>query len=489
MTAEPAAPNHPGRNNGGSVRNPWLSFAIVTIGSFLGPLSGSITNVALPAMAADYQVDLQTVKWVVLIYLLVSTSLIPVVGKLGGWAGEGRTYIVGFAIFALASVFCALAPPSMGLGWIVAGRGLQAIGSAMLFAVSLGLVTRYVPQQRRSMAFGIIGSVVSIALIIGPPLGVVLTDTLGWRWVFWVLVPVAAAGALAGLHYLPRDQRLAAGRWGWPSALLWSILVTGLVLISEAYSKGLWLEFVPYTIGATAVAIALFALVEVRGTQLFDYTMFRYPAFWRGSIGGLLVYLSLVVLILLLPFYFDDILNLGTATKGLLFALNPLVMSFTGPLAGNLADRLGFRLPLIGGLSVLIVAYLLMAVSIWHQSLVMLGVAQCLLGLGNGLFSGPNFSAMMGSVAASQRSVASSFCSLTRGIGFLVGTSLGSLWFGWALLIIGGHELMVAARTQVLAEAVSTEQFTHAFGMVLLICVALNIIALAFSLSFPNRVE
>ncbi len=478
---------HPAEHAHGRIL--WLAFIVVAVGSFLGPLSGSIVNVALPAIAGDFSTDLQSVKWVVLVYLAGSTMLLPLAGKLGRWLGEEQLYFSGFSIFAAAAVLCAVSPDRAGLGWLIAVRLVQSVGAACLFAVSLALLTRYVPAERRSMAFGVIGSVVSLALIAGPPLGVIISDTIGWRWVFWVQVPVAILGAILGALLIRPALRNDRELFPWFSSVTWCIAICGLTLVGEAFSKGLWFDHIMLTGAVTIVAALGFVLTEYRGPRLFNYMLFTHPAFWRGAIGGVLVNVSIIALFLLAPFYLDDFLKLGTAQRGLLFAISPLCTVFVGPTAGALADRRGFRLLILAGLAMLSVSFALLSWAVTSHSLVLLGLGFAAVGIGSGIFSGPNYSAMMGSVHAAERSIASSMCSLTRSLGFLIGISMASLWFGMFLVQIGGHKLMLAARQEQLASAVNLHQFSYAFGRELMICAGLCLLALIFSLGFPNRVH
>jgi len=469
-------------------RNPWLLFAVLLMGSFLGPLSGSIINVALPSIAGDYSIDLQTVKWVVLIYLLGSAALLPVVGKLGRWLGEGRQYTTGMIIFTVAAASCALAPAS-GVSWLVIWRGIQSIGAALMFGMAPALVTRYVPGNHRSLAFGLIGSAVAVALITGPALGVVICDLLNWRWIFGVLLLAGGITSVAALSLLPKDARDGRPVIPFASITGWFMLVLGLVLIGEAFAKGLWIEYLPLTSILTAAGIALFAYAETHPHPLFDYSLFRYPAFWRGVISSILLYLSISVMILFMPFYLEDYLKLPTSLRGLFFSLSPLATVFAGPVAGHLADRIGFRVPVISGLVASMVGLATMAWATLSGMLWVFGLGSAITGAGNGMFSGPNFSAMMGSVSPAQRSVASGMSTLTRNIGFLVGTSVGALGFSLLLGLLGGRAMMLAAQTEQLTQAVPFTVFSRSFHHALWICVGLIAIALVVCLGFPNRLD
>jgi MFS family permease len=162
---------------------------------------------------------------------------------------------------------------------------------------------------------------------------------------------------------------------------------------------------------------------------------------------------------------------------------------FAGPAAGHLADRIGFRVPIISGLVVAMCGLAVMAWATTAGLLWVFGLGSAVMGAGTGLFSGPNFSAMMGSVSASQRSIASGMSTLTRNIGFLVGISVGALGFGLMLSAVGGPEMMLAARTHLLAEAVPYEAFIYAFSRALGFSAVLIVAALIISLGFPNRVQ
>lgn len=471
-----------------TARHPWWILGVVLLGSFLGPLSGSIISVALPSIASAFHIDLQTVKWVMLIYLMISTALLPLVGYFGRWIGEGRQYKLGFFIFLLATIACALAP-NLGVQWLVIFRGLQAVGSALMFGMGPALLTRYFPAKRRSLAFGLLGSIVALALITGPPLGVVLCDMLNWHWIFWVQVPIAAAGVIVGISLLPPDPRHERPRIPAGSIAGWFVLVTALVLLSEAFSKGLWLNYWPLTAVVIAAAVVLLIYSETKPLTLFNYAVLRYSAFWRGTVGAVIMYFTFSLLILLIPFYLEDYLILPTWEKGLIFASSPLATAIFGPAAGHFADRIGFRLPVIAGLVAFIISLPVMIWSLAAASVWAFCLAFGLMGAGAGLYTAPNYAGMMGSVNSVQRSVASSMSTLTRNIGFLLGMSLGSLLFGIMLLWLAGPQVMQAARTEELVSVVSLPVFRAAFERLLVICIGLMVVALVTNLGYPNRVE
>ncbi|MDQ3023658.1 MAG: MFS transporter [bacterium] len=506
--------------------NFWWIFAVIGAGSFLGPLSGSIVNVVLPSIARGFSVDVQSAKWIVLGYLMINTVLLPIVGKLGQKFGEARIYTIGFAIYCLGSITCALCSFAADLGFnglllLVAARALQACGSALLFGVGSALVTHYVPAERRGLAFGLIGSIVGIALVSGPVLGGALAANFGWPWIFWALVPVTLIGLAACLILLPlsggladdnaagstspsRDRPGSAQPSAEPSgvqrsaehlteipaisSMLWVVIVVSATLIGEAFSKGLWLQYLPLTLTVLVFSVVGFAYSErLVGRTLFDYSLFRIPVFRMGALINILIFMVIFALIIFLPFYLEEYSRLDLLHVGLMLSISPLLSILIGPASGHIADRIGYRIPVLGGLALSVCGYALMALAIYSDTLLLVGISLGVMGIGGAVFHGPVFAAMMGSVSPQQRPLASSFGSLTSNLGFLSGTSLSAIAFGLLLWRYGGRGLMVDARTTELALAVDKPAFLFAFGGVLVGCAAAMALALALAWRFPNR--
>lgn len=450
-------------------RIPWGIFSIVLIGTFLGPLGGIIVAVALPTISADFGVDLSTAKWVLLVYQVMTTFLLPVMGRLGQRFGEGRLFALGFAIDALGTLGSALVPSSM-FGLLIGTRVLQAIGSAFLFALFSAVVARFIPQEKRGLAFGITGAVVAISLVLAPPLGGILCEQFGWRAVFLVQLPLHVFGLIRGWQLLPRDPVGRAEALPAVSLALWLVLVSGLVFIAEALEKGWGLRFVGIASVVTACAVALFAFSERQGRALFSYGLFRVRAFWLGALGMLGLNLTFSVMILLLPFYLEDYLGYSSRHAGMLLCLSPLLTLFSAPLAGGLSDRVGPRWLALGGFASGAAGFGLMGLYGVQGSIPLLAVGLGLLGVAGGLFNGPIISAMMGSAGPDERSHASSLNSLARNLGFVLGTMLSSLLL---VLLVRPATQGTAAVASAAAVAVPLDVFRDAAGAIFLGCAAL----------------
>ena len=478
---------HAGRRASRMHANPWLIFAVIGVGSFLGPLSGSIVNVALPTIGDYYHTDLQSVKWVVLVFLVVNTFLLPLAGKWGQRFGGSRLYVLGFILYGLGSMLCGISA-HFALQELVLARVIQAMGSALLFATSGALVAKFIPPERRGLAFGLVGSIVAVALVTGPVLGGVICASWNWTWIFWVQLPVALLGVISSLVLLPTDEHGEALEFPVASSVAWVLLIGGLSLVGEAFSKGLWVEYLWLSIPLTALAFSGLIASERRGPPLFDYSMFRLPAFRMAAAGALMLNLIFFTLLLFLPFYLQVYLNLSQGQTGMILGISPLATFAFGPAMGHLADRFGFRLPILTGMALMTLGFLALSEGITTHALWPVAASMALLGAGSGMFGGPNLAAMMGSVSPAQRPLAGSMGALTRNLGFMIGTSAGSIGLGLLLAHVGGHSLMLAARTEELTpQSVPAAAFVYAFSHLALICAVLAFLGLLGNLRFPNR--
>lgn len=472
---------------------PWPQLGTVLLGAFLGPFGGMITGFALPSIARDFSIDLQTVKWVTLIFWLVTTFLVPVTGFLGRRFGEARMFIAGFTLDALGTLLCALTPQA-DFALLLCFRAIQGIGSATMFALFGALITRIVPPERRGLAFGLAGATVAVSVTLAPVLGGLVLGGTGWRGVFLIQLPIHACGIFFALRLLRREAIGLPEPFPWASAVSWLALTGGLVLTAEHFSSGLFPTRLTLLLALSFAGLLAFLWCELRTRPLFEYGLFRIPAIRMAASGALLTNIALFAMLLLLPFYFEDYLRYSPERMGLLMSLSPLLTLFISPLAGAVSDRIGFRLPVWAGLGCAAGSYACFASGLGPGAEGRLGllVAGLLLnGASGGLFNSPAMSAMMGSAGALLRSEASAFSSLMRNLGFMGGTALGSLWLGMFIGLhpLGGPAMQAAARHHELALAVPQTVFLASTAGVFWICVGITLLALILCLPFPQRVR
>ncbi|MCB1216073.1 MFS transporter [bacterium] len=470
---------------------PWKIFSVVLIGTFLGPIGGLMVGVALPTLSREYQTDVNSTIWVLLSYLVMTTFMLPIVGRLGTQYGLKRIYVSGFLIDLLGTVLCAMAPTS-SIAYLVAYRVIQALGSVMVFALFSAIITRYVPEERRGMAFGMTGGMVAISMLIGFPLAGALCAHAGWPWIFWVQVPIQLVGLIVGSMYLPDDRLGERQAFSPLSVLSWLGLTTGFAVIAECFKGNLSSQLLGWLGPAWLFCLAGFYFAERGVTPLFEYSIFRRRPFWVCALGLMLNNFVIQVWLIFTTYYLEDYLGMDQLQSGRLLGLSLLATFFSAPLAGRLVDRIGQRRPLLAGLVINLLSMLTMAMGLRQGSMPVLSIGIVLLGLGGGLFNAPAMSTMMSTVPDEQQAKASSVNSLTRNIGFLLGASGGALLFSAFLVNSGpqGHAYLQAFQSALLnPDTVPLEAFRFSFSGLLFVCAGLLLLATLLAWKLPERVQ
>ncbi len=406
----------------------WAVMTVVSIGTFLSVLDGNIVNIALPTIVDEMGTDFSVVQWVILIYLLTMATLMLSIGRLGDMLGKKRLYTAGFVIFTTGSFLCGLSPT---IYWLIGFRVIQAVGAAMILALGMAIATEAFPPDERGKAMGINGAVVSVGIIVGPTVGGFIIGQFAWNWIFIVNVPVGIVGTLMAIRYLPVYGTNGRQQFDFIGAFSMFLTLFGLLM---GLTMGQRLGF-----GATAV-FALFALHlitlaffiwwEWRVEQpMIDLRVFRNILFSVNLFTGLLVFISLAGTIILLPFYLQNVLQFPPQQVGLLLAVVPVVLIVLSPLSGTLSDKMGTRLITAVGLAVLVYGYYSMSTLDSETSGMGFVLRLLPIGIGMGIFSSPNNSAVMGSAPRERLGIASGLLALTRTVGQTTGIALlGSFW-------------------------------------------------------------
>lgn len=408
---------------------PWWVVGTVCIGALMGQIDASIAQIILPALEVQFRASVGAVAWVSVAYLLVMAAMLPVAGWLADQQGRKRLYVFGLGLFGLGSTVCGFAP---NLPVLIIARMVQALGGTLLSANSVALIVSAVGPGDRGKALGIQSAAQAIGLCIGPALGGLLLNTLGWRWVFWINVPISVVGWVAARWILPRTSDLPAPK---PLDVLGvACLVPGLVFLFLALhvaghagtGPGV---LVGYSLGA---GICLVGLVrrELRATSpLLDFALIRDRSFAAGSIAGLLSYVILFATFFVLPFVLVRAYGDSSFSTGLQLAIIPTVLAMMAPVGGILNDRFGARTPTVTGMLLIAAGLGALALALDGEaagrgiSLAGLG----LLGAGQGLFIAPNNSSVMSVARPDEKGQAGGLINLMRSLGMSLGISLGSV--------------------------------------------------------------
>ncbi len=408
----------------------WLVFAAVGMGVFLATIDGSIVNVALPTLVRELDTTFATVQWVVLAYLLTTSVLLLSIGRLGDMVGKKPIYLLGFGVFTVGSLLCGLAP---SVGWLIGLRVLQAIGASMTQALGMAIVTEAFPPEERGKALGMVGTLVSVGIVLGPTLGGVLIESLSWRWIFFVNLPIGVIGIFMILRFVPNVRPAGKQAFDLIGGLL---LFVGLLLLLLGLTLGQsWGLGDGRTIGMVLTAVIfliLFIFVETKVAQpMIDLSLFKNRLFSLNLTTGLLAFIALAGVFILLPFYLENMLGYDTRRVGLLMAVVPLLLGVFAPIAGSLSDKIGTRQIATSGLFVLLIGYIAMSQFDLNTTLTLYILSVLPFGAGMGIFQSPNNSAVMGSVPSQKLGVASGLLATTRNLGQTIGIAvLGAIWAG-----------------------------------------------------------
>jgi EmrB/QacA subfamily drug resistance transporter len=401
----------------------WWVLGVTSIGALLASLTSGTLVIALPQILRDLHTDLFTLLLIVVGYTLVTTVLVLNAGRMADMIGRARAYTLGFAIFTIGSILCAIAP---GAAFLVAARVVQGVGGAFLMANSAALVTDAFPRRELGRALGINAMVVGAGLILGPILGGFLTG-FGWRTVFWFNVPIAVAGTLAAARILV-EQRKPSGRRSLDltGSLLYLVGLTGLMsALAFGGIYGWTTTWVLAGFAAFALALPAFLWVESHVDEpLLDLSLFRIRLFTAGNLTGLLNGVARNGVLFLLVFYLQGARGEDPVEAGIRLAPLAVGLLVLSPIAGIWADRFGSRLLATAGMVVTGIGLAGLTTLQVDTPYWQLALWQLVIGAGSGLFNSPNTSAVMGVVPPHQRGVGAGARMMLTSTGFVISIAL-----------------------------------------------------------------
>lgn len=398
----------------------------------LSSLGTSIANVGLPALAQAFDAPFQAVQWVVLAYLLAITTSIVSVGRLGDITGRRRLLMAGIVLFTVASALCGAAP---ALWMLIAARAAQGLGAAVMMALTMAFVAETVPKAKTGNAMGLLATMSAIGTALGPTLGGVLIDGLGWQAVFFVQVPLGVVACVLAHRHLPVDRRGPKAEGGGFDHLgsLLLALTLGAYALAVTIGRGSFGPLNGALLMAAVVGFGLFLLAETRvASPLIRLATFRDPALSASLAMSALVSTVMMTTLVVGPFYLARALGLEAAMVGLVMSVGPLFAALTGVSAGRLADRFGAPRMTIAGLAAMAAGAF--ALSTMPATLGITGYVApvAVLTVGYALFQTANNTAVMVDVGPDRRGVISGMLSLSRNLGLITGASVMGAVFTFA---------------------------------------------------------
>lgn len=415
----------------------WWVLATIGVGTFMSALDASVVNVLLPVLRRDLHTTVAGIEWVTVVYLLVVSGLLLGFGRAGDLFGHKRIYVAGFALFIGGSAMCGFASSA---GILIAVRGLQAVGGAMLFANAPAILTKTFPATERGRALGALGTFTYLGLTAGPSLGGWLATAFGWRSVFFINVPIGLLGMWLAIRVI-EDDRPEKRRERF-DVLGASVFTLGLVALLGALNQGhAWGWGAVRTLalaGGATVLLVVFTMIERRRhAPMLDLGLFRSRVFAATTINALLNYICLYSVVFVIPFLLIQGRGLNARDAGIIMTAQPIIMAIVAPLSGTLSDRIGSRGPASFGMLSMAAGLLLLAALSAHGSLIAIAASLAVVGLGTGAFISPNNSALMGSAPWARQGIAAGVLATARNVGMVLGVGLSGAVLTTALAVGG----------------------------------------------------
>jgi EmrB/QacA subfamily drug resistance transporter len=397
----------------------WWTLLAVCIATFMLLLDVTVVNVALPYIQRDLHSSFTDLQWVVDAYALTLAALLLTGGSLGDGLGRRAIFVAGLVIFTAASALCGFAGSPLVLNL---SRGLQGIGGAFMFATSLALLAAAFRGPDRGTALGLWGATTGGAVAVGPLVGGVLVQAIGWEAIFFVNVPIGIGAIAMTLAKVEESRDPSHARLDWLGTILFSaalfLLVLGLIRGNPEGWNG---TIVACLVGA-AVLLVAFVAVELRSSHpMLDLGLFRIPTFVGASVAAFVLSASMFAMFLYLTLYIQNILGYTALQSGLRFMPVTLLSFAVAPAAGKLAERLGVRWFLAGGLTFVGAGLLLMGGLQPGDDWTALLPGFLLCGIGIGLTNPPLASAAIGVVDPRRAGMASGINSTWRQVGIATG--------------------------------------------------------------------
>ena len=404
-----------GHRSESSVREPvgqpgyeWVALSVTTVGALLATLQGSSLVIALPNMLTELRASFLTMMWVLLAYLLITTALVPVVGRLADIFGRKNLYAAGFAVFSLASLLAGLAQPDFN-GWdLVAYRVLQGVGGALLITDGTAIVADAFRHRRIGLGLGVNQVASAAGFLLGPVVGGVLT-AISWRLVFLVNGPLGLFGTFWSIWRLGEPVRLPAHqRFDWLGSLTFVVGLGSLLMaLSLSAFPMLPAEAVETLFAVGVLGLIGFVLAELKTAEpMLDVRLFGDRLFGFASLARGLNSVARGAVLFVLIFFLQGPYGKDPLLAGLMMTPFGGTLLLVGPVSGYLSDRYGSRALATAGLVVSAVGLLGLSTVGATTPYWLLAVYMVVIGGGSGLFTSPNASALMGSVPPRRRGMA-----------------------------------------------------------------------------------
>lgn len=403
--------------------NKTLLLAITMVANFFNPFTGAAVNIALPRISAELGLDAVAMSWVTMAYLLASAVMLVPLGKVADRLGRKAVFLTGNIVFLLASFLCAAATSG---AFLILMRVFQGIGTSMMVSTSMAILMSAFPPKERGKVIGFNVASVYIGLSAAPVLGGILTQTLGWRSLFFINGGVSIFVAIAIYFAIKTEWKESEkGRFDWYGALLY---VLSLILLMYGFSK---IPEIPALVmtGFGLLGLALFIRMELSTKNpVLDVRMFAHNLVYAlSNLSAFINYAATFAVSFVLSLYLQYAKHLTPQQAGMLLMAQPVLMALVSVFSGRLSDRFNARWMASAGMAISVVGLGMLAFLAIDSSNTYILTALGVLGFGFGLFSSPNTNVVMSSVENRHYGVASATLATMRNLGMMFSMAIASL--------------------------------------------------------------
>jgi EmrB/QacA subfamily drug resistance transporter len=415
----------------------WWTLAAMSFALFMIMLDNTVVNVALPTIQRELDASIAGLQWTMNAYTLAFGVLLVTGGRLGDIFGRRKVFLLGVGTFAGSSLAIGFSPDET---WMIAFRALQGVGAAMMMPATLSIITNVFPPHERGKAIGTWAGVSAVALAIGPLVGGFLTEEAGWHWIFFLNVPVAIGAVIVTL-FATRESRddTVEKRVDIPGVAALSAGLGALVLaLVQSNTWGWDSPRIIALLAFSVVGLAAFAYIETHTrVPMVDFQFFKSRSFFGASTVAFFVSFAMLAMFFFLALYMQNVHGFSPLEAGVRFLPSTLVVMVVGPIAGRLADKVGPRLPMTVGMTIVAGALVWMSFFTVDTGDAFMLPAYAMMGLGIGLVMAPMSTAAMNAVHMTKAGVASGVLSMSR----MVGGTFGIAVLGALLASSGGRKL------------------------------------------------
>ncbi len=407
---------------------------VAAFASFITPFMGSSINVALPSIGAFFDATAIQLTWVATAFLLSSAVFLVPLGRLSDIIGRKKIFQYGLAVFTLSTLLCVFSP---SIEWLIVFRVLQGAGSAMIFGTALAIVTSIFQKGDRGKAVGITISAVYLGLTMGPLIGGVLTQQLGWQSIFWIIIPLGLVAIWLSYRNIQQEWKEAQNeRFDWKGSLLFGVSIVSLML---GFS---WLPEIHGYIFVFTGLLGITGFIFYEKTLLspvMNMALFQENRIFAFSnFAALINYSATFAISFMLSLYLQYLKDFNPQEAGLILGIQPVLMAIMSPFAGRLSDRIDPGKVASVGMAIIAVGLIIISFLQATSPLWLIMILLFMFGIGYAFFSSPNTNAIMSSVEKKYYGLASGTVGTMRLVGQMLSMGIATLLFA---IFIGSDKI------------------------------------------------